>query len=311
MPRSYKAHILLALVTVVWGATFVVIKEALADISPLLFNAVRMGLAALLMAALYRRELTRFTPGALRAGAVVGIFLWLGYELQTSGLKLTTPSKSGFLTGVSVVLVPLLLAVGWKRHINRWTVKGVLAAFIGLYLLTVPATDGWGLAQFASVNRGDLLTLGCALVFAFHIILLGRATQAHRFEQIAILQLAVCVVLMTATVPVAETVYVTWTPRVLWAIAITGILGTAAAFTIQAWAQQFTPPTHTALIFALEPVFAWLTSYLVLGERLGGRAAVGALLILAGVLLSELKGSPLQPREELGPAAGEAAPAGE
>ena len=311
MPRSYKAHILLALVTVVWGATFVVIKSALEDISPLLFNAVRMGLAALLMAAIYRRELTRFTPGALRWGALVGVFLWLGYEFQTTGLKLTTPSKSGFLTGVSVVLVPLILAVGWKRHINRWTVKGVASAFIGLYLLTVPATDGWGFAQFASVNRGDLLTLGCALVFAFHIILLGRATQAHRFEQIAILQLGVCVVLMTLTVPLAETVYVTWTPRVLWAIAITGILGTAAAFTIQAWAQQFTPPTHTALIFALEPVFAWLTSYLVLGERLGGRAAIGALLILAGVLLSELKGSPAQPREELGPPEGEAAPAGE
>lgn len=310
MSRALKAHILLALVTMVWGATFVVIKEALADVSPLLFNAVRMGLAAILMAAIYRRELTRFTRGALRAGIVVGIFLWLGYELQTSGLKLTTPSKSGFLTGVSVVLVPLVLAVGWKRHIRRWTLVGVAAAFVGLYLLTVPASGGWDLAQFASVNRGDLLTLGCALVFAFHIILLGRATQAHRFEQIAILQLTVCVALMTATVPLVETVYITWTPRVLWAIGITGVLGTAAAFTIQAWAQQFTPPTHTALIFSLEPVFAWLTSYLLLGERLGGRAAVGAVLILAGVLISELKGSATQPREELGPAEGEMAGAG-
>jgi drug/metabolite transporter (DMT)-like permease len=310
MSRALRAHILLALVTVVWGATFVVIKEALADISPLLFNAVRMGLAALLMAAIYRRELTHFTRGSVRAGVVVGILLWLGYEFQTTGLRLTTPSKSGFLTGVSVVLVPLVLAVGWKRHINRWTLGGVAAAFVGLYLLTVPATDGWGLAQFASVNRGDLLTLGCALVFAFHIILLGRATQAYRFQQIAVLQLGVCVLLMTLTVPLVETVYVTWTPRVLWAIAITGILGTAAAFTIQAWAQQFTPPTHTALIFALEPVFAWLTSYLVLGERLGGRAAVGAVLILAGVLISELKGSAARPREELGPAEGEVAPAG-
>jgi drug/metabolite transporter (DMT)-like permease len=308
--RALRAHILLVLVTLVWGATFVVIKRALDDISPLLFNAVRMGLAALLMALIYRKELTRFTPGALRAGVVVGILLWLGYEFQTTGLKLTTPSKSGFLTGVSVALVPLILAVGWKRHINRWTLGGVAAAFIGLYLLTVPATDGWGLAQFSSVNRGDLLTLGCALVFAFHIILLGRATQVYRFQQIAVLQLGVCVLLMTLTVPLVETVYVAWTPRVLWAIAVTGILGTAAAFTIQAWAQQFTPPTHTALIFALEPVFAWLTSYLVLGERLGGRAAVGAGLILAGVLLSELKGSAARPREELGPAEGEAAPAG-
>ena len=311
MSRALRAHVLLVLVTLVWGATFVVIKRALEDISPLLFNAVRMGLAALLMALIYRRELTRFTPGALRAGALVGVLLWLGYEFQTTGLKLTTPSKSGFLTGVSVALVPLILAIGWKRHINRWTVKGVLAAFVGLYLLTVPATDGWGLNQFASVNRGDLLTLGCALVFAFHIIVLGRATQVHPFQQIAVLQLGVCVLLMTLTVPLVETVYLTWSPRVLWAIAITGVLGTAAAFTIQAWAQQFTPPTHTALIFALEPVFAWLTSYLVLGERLGGRAAVGAGLILAGVLTSELKGSAAQPREELGPVEAESAPGSE
>ena len=134
MSRALRAHILLALVTVVWGATFVVIKEALADVSPLLFNAVRMGLAALLMAAIYRGELRRFTRGSLRAGIVVGILLWLGYEFQTTGLKLTTPSKSGFLTGVSVVLVPLVLAVGWKRHINRWTLAGVTAAFVGLYL---------------------------------------------------------------------------------------------------------------------------------------------------------------------------------
>jgi drug/metabolite transporter (DMT)-like permease len=310
MSRALRAHILLVLVTLVWGATFVVIKQALADISPLLFNAVRMGLAALVMALIYRRELTRFTPGALRAGTLVGIFLWLGYEFQTTGLKLTTPSKSGFLTGVSVALVPLVLAVGWKRHINRWTLGGVAAAFVGLYLLTVPATDGWGLSQFSSVNRGDLLTLGCALVFAFHIILLGRATQVYPFQQIAVLQLGVCVLLMTLTVPLVETVYLAWTPRVLWAIAVTGILGTAAAFTIQAWAQQFTPPTHTALIFALEPVFAWLTSYLVLGERLGGRAAVGAGLILAGVLLSELKGSAARPREEVGPAEEEIASAG-
>ena len=310
MSRALRAHLLLVLVTLVWGATFVVIKRALEDISPLLFNAVRMGLAALLMALIYRRELTRFTPGALRAGTVVGILLWLGYEFQTTGLKLTTPSKSGFLTGVSVALVPLILAIGWKRHINRWTLVGVAAAFVGLYLLTVPASDGWGLAQFASVNRGDLLTLGCALVFAFHIILLGRATQAHRFQQIAVLQLGVCVVLMTATVPLVEAAYVTWSPRVLWAIGITGVLGTAAAFTIQAWAQQFTPPTHTALIFSLEPVFAWLTSYLVLKERLGGRAAVGAGLILAGVLISELKGSAARPREELGPVEGETAAVG-
>lgn len=302
MQRSTKAHILLVVVTFIWGATFVQIKDALADISPLLFNAVRMLLAAVALGAVFFRHLSRISKSTFLAGAIAGIFLWLGYEFQTTGLELTTPSKSAFLTGVSVVLVPLFLALGFRRHVNHWTLGGVLLAFVGLFLMTVPAGDGT-LANWASVNTGDVLTLGCAVSFAWQIIFLGRATQAHRFEQIAFLQTAICAVLMFLTIPVLESPQVIWSSRVVWAILITGLLGTAAAFTVQAWAQQFTPPTHTALIFALEPVFAWLTSYVLLGERLGARAGVGAFLILGGVLLSELKGSAAEaqrPLEELG-----------
>jgi drug/metabolite transporter (DMT)-like permease len=118
---------------------------------------------------------------------------------------------------------------------------------------------------------------------------MGRATARFPFQQIATLEAVVCAALMFLTVPAVEKTYAVWTPTVIWAILITGVLGTAVAFTVQAWAQQFTPPTHTALIFSLEPVFAWITSYVVLGERLGLRATAGACMILAGVLVSELK----------------------
>jgi drug/metabolite transporter (DMT)-like permease len=177
----------------------------------------------------------------------------------------------------------------WKRRINVWTGLGVAGALVGLFLMTVPAAGGK--SDSSSVNTGDLLTLCCAVAFAFQIILLGRATEQHHFQPIAFLQTATAAVLMSLTVPLIENAHSTWSWRVWTAIAITGVLGTAVAFTVQAWAQQFTPATHTALIFALEPVFAWLTSYFVEGERLGLRASIGALLILAGVLLSELKGS--------------------
>ncbi len=290
MSRTVKAHILLIIVTFIWGATFVVIKNALAEISPLLFNAVRMTLAAFCLAAFFWKQVRAITGVVFTSGVLVGIWLWLGYEFQTTGLKLTTPSKSGFLTGVSVVLVPVFMALFFHRKVNRWTLIGVIAAMIGLVLMTVPAHET-GLADWASVNTGDLLTLACAVAFGFHIIFLGRATQQHPFAAIAFLQTATAAVLMFATVPMVEAAHVTWSPQVITAILVTGLLGTAVAFTIQAWAQQFTPPSHTALIFALEPVFAWLTSYVVLGERLGGRAAMGALLILAGVLTSELKGT--------------------
>jgi drug/metabolite transporter (DMT)-like permease len=289
MPRSLKAHLLLVTITLIWGSTFVLMKQALAESSPLLLNAARMSLAAILLAAYYRKHLARIERPALLAGITVGVFLFLGYAFQTTGLRLTTPSKSAFLTGVSTVLVPLLLVLIWRTRVRPWRMVGIGLALSGLFLMTVPAGTQ-ALADFAKVNRGDLLTIACALAFAFHIIFVGRVTQRFAFEQIAVLQIAVAAVLMCIAAPVLERPHMRPSSTVVTTVVVTGVLGTALAFTVQAWAQQFTPATHTALIFTLEPVFAWLTSFLYLKERLGFRAGAGALLILAGVLVSELLG---------------------
>lgn len=294
-----KAHILLVLVTLVWGATFVQIKDALRDISPLLFNAVRITLASALLALFYRRDLAAMSRAAVRAGVLVGIPLWLGFSFQTTGLRLTTPSKSAFLTGFSVILVPVLLALVWRKKVNAWTVAGVFIAFVGLYFMTVPAANGSGW-NLDSINRGDLLTIGCAVMFALQIIFMGRAMRKHRFEGVATVEAITCAAMMWASIPVLEHAHALWSGRVIAAILVTGILGTGAAFTIQAWAQQFTPPTHTALIFLLEPVFAWITSYIVLHERLGMRAGAGAVMILGGIVVSEIKGSEAELEAELG-----------
>lgn len=298
MSRSLKAHLLLVVVTFIWGSTFVLIKNALADVTPLLFNAIRMTLAAVALGVVYRNNLRRMTRPAFFAGLLTGVMMYAGYEFQTTGLKLTTPSKSAFLTGMSVVLVPFVLRFGWRRHINPWTVIGVAIAFVGLFFLTVPGGSGSSSA-LDSINSGDLLTIGCAICFAFQIVLVGNASERYGFEPVAFMQVATSAVLMFATVPIAEHASVRWSPVVIWSILITGLLGTAAAFTVQAWAQQFTPATHTALIFLLEPVFALATSFIVLHERLGMRASLGAGLILAGVILSELLGSQGHPAEEI------------
>jgi drug/metabolite transporter (DMT)-like permease len=298
LSRSLKAHILLVLVTLVWGATFAEIKDVLDRglTSAMLFNAIRMAFAAFALALLFifRGKLRGITAVTLRDGIVAGAFLWAGYEFQTQGLIYTTPSKSAFLTGVSVVLVPIFLVLFWRKKTNHWTVLGVFAAFLGLFLLTVPARGGNVLGDFASVNRGDLLTLGCAISFGFQIIFLGRATRRNPFEQIAFLQTITAATLMFLSVPIIEHPHVEFTPRLITAVVVTGLLGTAAAFTVQAWAQQFMAATNTALIFALEPVFAWVTSFIVYGERLGWRAGLGASLILVGILASELLGRPLE-----------------
>lgn len=273
--------------TLIWGATFVLIKKALESASPLFFNAIRMFLAAALLAVMYRKHLSRLTRPAMQAGVAVGFVLFLGYAFQTTGLRLTTPSKSAFLSGISTVLVPLLLIVIWKTHVNPWRAMGIVTAFVGLFFMTVP-TGTQGIADFANINFGDVLTIVCAFAFAFYIIFVGRATQRFPFQQIAVLQMSVAALLMAVAAPTLEQPHIRFSAMVLTAILVTGILGTALAFTVQAWAQQFTPATHAALIFTLEPVFAWLTSWLVLKERLGIRAGAGALLILAGVLVSEL-----------------------
>ncbi len=299
MSRSLKAHLLLLLATFFWGATFVQIKDALRQITPLTFNAIRMIVGGVALVLVYRRHLTRVPVPTVKVSVLLGALLWAGYSFQTKGLVYTTPSKSAFVTGVSIVLVPVFLALFWRRTVNRRTALGVALAMAGLYLLTVPAAAG----GFAAINRGDLLTLGCAVVFGFQIIVVGRVMMHHRFEHIGPLQIVAAATLMTATAPLLERPVIVWSPRVIAAILVTGLLCTAAAFTIQAWAQQFLPPTHTALIFLMEQVFAWMTSFLVLHERLGYRASLGAVLILAGILVAELKGTSEEMRAELGPEA--------
>ena len=276
--------------TLIWGSTFVLIKAALRDSSPFTLNAVRVSLAAVLLAVYYRTDLMKLKKPALQTGCIVGFFLFLGYAFQTTGLKFTTPSKSAFLTGVSTVLVPVVLLVLYRTKVHPWRAVGILFAIAGLFLMTVPA-GRQGLLDFANVNLGDVLSFFCAVAFALQIVFLGRATQRYPFQQIAVLQVSVAALLMAVSSPLLEQPHFLLTGTVVACVLITGILGTALAFTVQAWAQQFTPATHAALIFTLEPVFAWLTSFVILHERLGLRAGAGALLILAGILISELLGA--------------------
>ena len=285
------------MIAFIWGSTFVLVKAALNDASPLVLNSARMAIAAVLLAVFYRKKISVLTKPSLKAGLLAGIFLFAGYAFQTTGLKLTTPSKSAFLTGTSSVLVPIALVAIWHVRIHLWRVVGIMLALAGLFLMTVPAGPS-GLADFANVNMGDLLTIGCAICFTFHVIFVGRASQRFPFEQVAFLQVATAAILMALSTPLLEHPYFRTTPTVIAAILITGILCTAVAFSVQSWAQQFTPATHTALIFTTEPVFAWLTSFIYLHERLGLRAGAGALLILAGVLISELLGHVEKPDDD-------------
>ena len=300
-PRAYQ---LMLFVVAVWGSTFVLIKSALADASPAAFNLVRMTLAFLVLAAAYHRADRAFwrsiRPNQLAAGALVGLCLALGYQFQTTGLARTTASKSAFITGLVVVLVPLFSAIPALRppaaRAPRWNAfLGAAIAFAGILLLTAPATGASILPDLSSINSGDLLTFGCAIGFAFHCIALSHISPRIGFRPLAVLQVGFCAVFMALSLPLIEHPHIHWTLRMIVALTIAAVLATAAAFSIQSWAQSILPPTHTALLLTLEPVFAWITSFLILGERLGLRPASGALLILAGIALTELIPQPHLP----------------
>jgi drug/metabolite transporter (DMT)-like permease len=286
------AHLLLLAVVFIWGATFVLIKDALQDASPLLFNLLRMSLAFIALAIVNHRQLRHINRRALLSGLVVGLFLAAGYQFQTAGLARTTPAKSAFITGLVVVFVPLLTIVPALRSANtpspRWTTAiGAILAFSGLLLLTTPTGTTWS-NLFVSIGLGDLLTLACAIAFAGHLLALAHTSHQVPTGQLATLQIGVASLVMALTLPLDGHPHLTITPRLITALAITSLLATAAAFTIQSWSQKHLPPTHTAILLTLEPVFACLTSFLLLHEHLGRRSLLGATLILAGIATTEL-----------------------
>jgi drug/metabolite transporter (DMT)-like permease len=299
-----RAYLLMLFVVALWGSTFVMVKGALADATPGLFNLARMTLAFAVLAVAYHRYWRTIRGWQVAAGAVTGLFLAVGYQFQTTGLELTTPSKSAFITGLMVVLVPLLSMLPGLRppgvqrpHWNAFL--GAMLAFIGIALLTAPAAaHAQGSASVmgkvacllpdpASINLGDKLTLGCAFGFAFQCLALSHFSPRIAFQPLALLQVGFCALFMALSMPLIEHPHIVWTPRLVLALAIVAVPATAAAISIQSWAQSILPPTHTALLLTLEPVFAWITSFLVTGERLGLRPASGAILILAAIALTE------------------------
>jgi drug/metabolite transporter (DMT)-like permease len=272
-----KAELLLVVATFFWGATFVIVKGALADASPLLFIALRFLLAGVLMWLVMARG--RVKRRAVQPSLLLGMALFSGFAFQTWGLVYTTPSRSAFVTGFSVILVPVISHFSGYR-LGRGNAAAAGLGLAGLYFLVLPSGVG-------AVNRGDLLTLCAAVSFAIHIVLLGVYSRRISFMQLAPGQILVVGAIAILAAPFAPGTSLHWTGGLVFAVVVTAVFATAFAFSAQVWAQQYTPPAHTALIFALEPVFALLTSLIVTGEHLGGKEILGFSLILAGMVVSE------------------------
>ncbi|MFB0516846.1 MAG: DMT family transporter [Candidatus Neomarinimicrobiota bacterium] len=279
--KDLLADFVLFLAALIWGTTFALVKASLSYTTPFMFMTMRFTLALIIMTAVVSPHIKALSRRELTGGILTGGSIFLGFTFQTWGLVYTTASKSAFITGLNVVLVPFLLwgLIHQRIRAKRWIAAGL--ATVGLYLLTNPQSG-------AGINRGDLLTLACAVAFAVQIILLGiYAPTIHTLRYFWVQLITVTLLSALATLAVAG-----WevTPSgTLWlGLGITGVLGTAGAFLGMTWAQRRTTPTRTALILTSEPVFGALFAVTIAGEFLSLIAWIGSALIVAVIIWSEL-----------------------
>ena len=274
-------RILLLLSALFWGGTFVVVKQAVAAADPILFIGARFLLAAIMLVVIFPRVLRRNLRDALRPGITLGLMLTAGYITQTLGLQLTTATASGFITGLSIILVTVFDILITRKSPGIPALTGVICGTIGLLLLSFRG----GRLEFAT---GDLLTLACAFAFALHITLTGR--YAPKCEPIALSTVQFTVV---AVICLTYSLLFKQQPLTpLWsvwpAVAFTGIFASGLAFLFQTMAQRHVSTVQTAIILAAEPLFAALFGRLVLKEQTGWVLIAGGLLIVSGMILSAL-----------------------
>jgi drug/metabolite transporter (DMT)-like permease len=279
-PRArLQADSALMLLTVLWGTTFVVVKDALSHGDPFSFLALRFGVGAAVLSVLSGRKV--LSPIHLRRGGVLGLFLFAGFAFQTVGLKDTTPSRSAFITGMYVLLVPAVMLALFRRVPRVSSLVGVVLSAMGLYYLTGAEVGSTGF------SRGDLLTLVCAVAYAFHIAFTDRYAPKEGVGALVAVQLWVVALLSTVCLPFVEA-HVAWTPAFLGAVAFCGVFASALALSVQTWAQARTSAVRAAIIYSLEPLFAGAFSVALGYETLGVREWVGGGLIVLGVLVAEL-----------------------
>ncbi|CAM2984540.1 DMT family transporter [Paenibacillus sediminis] len=293
MKSSRLADLSLLFVAMMWGCTFLIVQNAVKVLPPLAFNGFRFIGASLLLALIisifYRDQWRQMSRKMWLHGALLGIFLFLGYGLQTMGLLYTTTSNAGFITGLSVVLVPMIAATLLRHKLSRYTWFSVLLAAAGLYMLTFSG----GIMKW---NYGDMLILLCAVAFALQIAFTGIYAPHYPALALSVIQLAVVGVLSTIfsffiedVGPLSQTLDLLVQPDVLIALLISIGPTSAFAFWIQTACQQYTTPSRVAVIFTMEPVFAAFTGVFFAGEKIGTLALFGCLLILIGMITAELK----------------------
>ena len=279
MNKKNTAQICLLFVSIIWGLTFVMVKEALNDAPPFSFATFRFGLATILSLIIINKNISTLNKQELMGGIACGFLLFLGYAFQNFGLMNTTATKSAFITSIAVLIVPILLVLLNIQKVRLRTWIAVLLATAGLYLLILPG---------GGISFGDIITFGCALSFALHIIAQDYFIKKEiRLLPFFNVQLAFVTVVSLFSALMFEPNPIILSERLFIAIIITGFLATFMAFLIMIWAQKILNPSETAIIFATEPVAAAFFAMVFAGEVLGLWGWIGGGLVCLAVVYGE------------------------
>jgi drug/metabolite transporter (DMT)-like permease len=301
MGKQYKAEFLLLFITLIWGGTFSIVKTALKDVSPLVFLGVRFGVSTILYVVFFRVNLKDFNYSVWRDGLIVAFFLFAGFAFQTVGLKYTTASKSGFITGMLVIFTPIAQLIIERKPPKVGNLIGIFLVMLGLLFLT---SDEGSIENFiyslgGNFTIGDFLTLLCAIMFALYVVFIDIYSKRHQTGKLVFIQLAFTSVFSFLISPFFEDVKLNLNLGFFLAIAYTSIFATILATHIQTEYQKYTTPTRASVIFTMEPVFSAIIARIFLNEKFSPFALLGSFLMVSGLLVSELSDLALKNRESV------------
>jgi drug/metabolite transporter (DMT)-like permease len=289
--QSLRADLLMLLIALIWGTTFVAQRLSIDSVGPFFYSASRFILGALvLMPLMYFRgkEKNGASKNLLRDGTLLGLIIAVGINLQQVGLQFTTIANAGFITGLYVVIVPIIgLFLRHKMHMATWL--GVFLAVAGMYFLSVQGDF--------TVLKGDWFQLIGAVAWSAHVLLLSVLSQRHDPIRLSIVQFFVCGVVCLLLSMLFENTADQKVIQAIPAILYGGLLSVGLGYTLQVFAQRNAIPSHAAIIFSMESVFAALAAWLILGETISMRAILGCVLMLTGMLIAQLVPLYLQKQE--------------
>ncbi|MBK7630814.1 MAG: DMT family transporter [Ignavibacteriales bacterium] len=292
--KKYSGEIALLFNTLIWGGTFALIKNAFTDISPLLFLGLRFTIAAFIFFPFVYSHLKKTNKQTLIAGSILGFFYFAGFTAQTIGLNLTTATKSGFITGTFVVFIPILQLIIENRKPKWFNLFSVFLVLIGLIMLS---SKGENVLDFikqlgSDFNFGDLLTLLCAILFAFQVVYVDVFTKKYDYLPMVFVQLLITglggfILSFAFSITSLETIRISLNASVVTAILYTAIFASIIATVIQLKFQKTVSPTKAGIIFSIEPIFAAVFAYFLLSEKISNFGLIGCVLIFTGLIISE------------------------